>query len=127
MQTIAEKDNAFQVFPIIETLRKFAAAVSSCFGNKLHFQFEEKIDSFQNSFQSLPIGSVTPIVHAVFFHVKDFVRQKKMPLGIYSEQTKVAMHHCFDSHWERYKRPISHPEYGKRLVMWIVDFNSKNF
>nr|XP_047146733.1 uncharacterized protein LOC124819298 [Hydra vulgaris] len=126
LQTLAEKDNAFQVFPIIETFRKFANVVSSCFGNKLHSQFEEKIDEFRASFLALPIGTVTTKTHAVFFHIKEFILRKKMPLGIYSKQTTEAMHHCFSTNWARYKRPISHPEYGKRLVMCLVDFNSKN-
>ncbi|XP_047125706.1 uncharacterized protein LOC124807639 isoform X1 [Hydra vulgaris] len=125
LQILAEKYNAFQVFPIIETFRKFENVVS-CFGNKLHSQFEEKIDEFRASFFALPIGTVTPKTHAVFFHIKEFILRKKMPLGIYSEQTTEAMHHCFSTNWARYKHPISHPEYEKRVVMCLVDFNSKN-
>ena len=126
LQHLAEKDSAFQVFPFIETFRKFQAVVASCFGMHLKDDFGEKIRQFKESYLALERCTITPKVHAVFFHVKQFIDLKKVSLCIYSEQATEAMHKQFGHHWQRYKRSSTHPDYASRLKACLVDFNSKH-
>ena len=44
LQQLAEKNCAFCVFGIIDTLQKFDAVVSACFGNSLKDDYALKID-----------------------------------------------------------------------------------
>ena len=126
LQRIAETESAFQVFGIIDALRKFKSVVTACFGMVLEDDFSEKIDRFRDSYLAIMNISVTPKVHAVFFHVKQFIEIKRAPLGVFSEQATESMHHNFSSHWQRYKRDRNHPEYAKRLLSCVVDYNSKH-
>lgn len=126
LRQLAEQDCAFNIFGIINTLQKFDAVVSSCFGSTLDPHFASKIQAFRASYLSLQGVSVTPKVHAVFFHVEDVILLKKESLGKYSEHATEALHHSFKYHWERYKKPNNHPEYAKWLKTCMVDFNSKS-
>ena len=112
LQRLTEKDSAFQAFGFVETMRKFQVVVSSCFGTKLGSDYSESINQFKASFLALPMCSVTPKVHAVFFHIKQFVEMKRAPLGIFGEQATEAIYHQFSAHWQRYKRSPGHPDYG---------------
>lgn len=125
LQRMAEKACAYQAFGFIETLRHFKEVVTSCFGTTLQENYKETIQKFKTSFLFLPI-SVTPKVHAVFYHVSEFVEKHQTSLGIFSEQATEAMHSRFKVHWERYKRIPTHPEYGKQLFNCVVDYNSKH-
>ena len=97
-QRIAETESVFQVFGIIDALRKFKSVVTACFGMVLEDDFSEKIDRFRDSYLAIMNISVTPKVHAVFFHVKQFIEIKRAPLGVFSEQATESMHHNFSSH-----------------------------
>ena len=126
LQQLAEAESAFQVFGFIETLRKFDAVVKSCFGSDLEDDFLDKIQQFQDSYLAIPNASVTPKIHVVFHHIKDFVNRHMSPLGIYSKQVVEATHQDFSHHWQRYKQLPSHPEYALRLKKCLVDYNSKH-
>ena len=126
LQRLAEEDCAFNIFGIVDALRKFDAVVSACFGMTLEPDYYEKLSSFQASYLALDRVSVTPKVNAVFYHIKHFIEKNQDSLGKYSEQATEALHHSFKSHWSRYKRPVDHPEYGKWLQTCLVDYNSKN-
>ncbi len=125
LQRLAEKACAYQALGFIETLRNFRDVVNACFGSALQRDFKEKIEKFRTSYLFLPI-TVTPKVHAVFYHVAEFVEKHQTSLGIFSEQATEALHSKFKVHWERYKRIPDHPDYGKQLLNCIVDYNSKH-
>nr|XP_012558535.2 uncharacterized protein LOC105845381 [Hydra vulgaris] len=126
LQSIAEKHSCYAAIPFIDAFRKFNAVVSGCFGCNLNPNYPQIIEAFRVSYLALQNVSVTPKVHAVFFHVKDFIDRYGQALGLYSEQATEAMHHNFQIHWQRYKRPNHHPEYSKKLQCCIVDFNTKH-
>ena len=126
LQQLAEAKSAFQVFGIVEALRKFDAVVKSCFGSELHNNFSEKIQEFRDSYLAIPNASVTPKIHAVFHHIKDFVDRQMSPLGIYSEQAVEAAHQDFSPQWQRFKRIPSNPDYAENLTSCLVDYNSKH-
>ena len=51
---------------------------------------------------------------------------KKTGLDLFSEQATEALQSNFKSHWERYKRDLSHDDYSKQFLKGVVDYNSKN-
>ena len=116
---MAEKAFAYEIYGFIETLRHFKEVVSSCFGATLKESFKTEIQKFKTSFLFLPM-SVTPKVHAVFYH-EEFVLKHQSSLGIFSEQATETLHSKFNAHWERYKHCSDHPEYGKQLFNCIVE------
>ena len=126
LQSIVEKHSCYAAIPLVDVFRKFNAVVSACFGCVLDPSYVQKIEAFRVAYVALQNVSVTPKVHAVFFHVKDFIDKHGQALGLYSEQATEAMHHNFQVHWQRYKRPNHHPEYSKKLQCCLVDFNSKH-
>ena len=92
----------------------------------LSSDYQQNINAFKKVYKELKI-SVTPKVHAVFFHVSEFCNLKKMGLGPWSEQASESVHHDFKKTWEHFKvRDTNHPEYGKRLLDAIVMYNSQH-
>ena len=124
LQLLSEKENFVQAHGFIQTITLFKDVVTSCFGQNLDPDYESKIAQFQQSYIKLPI-SVTPKAHAVFFHVLQFIKTKKMGLGLFSEQATEALHSNFKVHWDRYKRDSSHPDYTKHLLKCVTEYNSK--
>ena len=55
----------------VTTLKLFDEVVSSCYGFELARDFLKKIVAFKTAYLKLPI-SVTPKVHAVFYHIPEF-------------------------------------------------------
>ncbi len=111
---------------LIKCIRAFNKVVSACFGVSLQHDYEMTIFEFQDAFMELREVSVTPKVHAVFFHVLPFLQGKMYGLGYYSEQAVETAHSLFKVHWVRYKRPKGHPTYAQQLLKCINDFNSKH-
>ena len=125
LQLLSEKENFVQAHDgFIQTLTLFKDVVTSCFGQNLDPGYESKIAQFQQSYIKLPI-SVTPKAHAVFFHVPQFIKMKKMGLGLFSEQATEALHSNFKVHCDNYKRDSSHPDYAKHLLKCVTEYNSK--
>ena len=81
LQRLAMSECVFQVFGLIETFQKFGVVVTACFGITLFDNYEEKIAQFHRSYLSLQGIVITSKVHAMFFHVKDFIAMKKIPLA----------------------------------------------
>ena len=125
LQEKAEAAAAFAAFPFIDTFRKFEKVLVACFGMQLDKNYQEHIENFRSSYHDLP-ATITPKVHAVFFHVSQFISQNHKGLGHYSEQATEALHSNFKPHWQRLKRQTTHSEYGKHLLNCVVDFNSKH-
>ena len=111
LQEKAEAAAAFAEFPFIDTFRKFEKVVVACFGMQLDKNYQEHIENFRSSYHDLP-ATITPKVHAVFFHVSQFISQNHKGLGHYSEQATEALHSNFKPHWQRFKRQTTHPEFA---------------
>ena len=126
IEELAHLQNAFQAQPWIHAFRLFKQVVHSCFGMVLEKNFEEKISSFKSACTELPI-SITPKLHILFHHVKQFIDLENLPLGIFSEQASESVHHHFGTHWsQRYKRDMMQPDYEAHLLQAVIDYNSKH-
>lgn len=108
--------NKFLIFQVVNT----------CYGVRLEPNFKETIDQFADAYKELNIN-VTPKVHAVFHHVKEFCDLTNTGLGQWSEQTGEAVHFDFMHVWENYKRKsTSHPEYATRLYRAVCAYNGRH-
>ena len=90
--------------------------------------FRNQIAEFSRVYRSLEI-SVTPKVHIIERHIKDFydIHGEEHGLGFWSEQPFEEMHHEKKVLWNKGKiKDISKEEYGKRLIDFISAFNSKH-
>ena len=89
-------------------------------------KLKEKTEVFRVKYLNLKI-SVTPKVHAVFFHVAEFCDIVGTGLGPWSEQTAESLHHDFSQIWNNFKvADMDHPEYAKRLLDAVVMYNSQH-
>ena len=112
--------------PFVDMFSSFNDVITSCYGSELHASYKRNIQTFQRNYLKLEI-SVTPKVHAVFFHVQEFCELTKMGLGPWSEQTSESHHHKFTKCWEKYiTKDTEHPQYGKHLLQAVQLFNSLN-
>lgn len=105
----------FQDFQVVDT----------CFSITLKENFEINIQKFRASYLDLKI-SVTPKVHAVFFHVSHFCNLTNKGLGLYSEQAVESAHHDFNITWQKYKVSNEHPQYAARLLRAVCEYNSQH-
>lgn len=80
----------------VRVLQEFHLVVKACFTNKLDPMYLTHIANFKRSYLDLGI-SVTPKVHAVYHHIKDFCSKNQHGLGFYSEQTIESVHHDFST------------------------------
>ena len=64
--------------------------VASCYGSNLSSDFGQRISQFKQLYLDLAI-SVTPKLHAIFYHIPDFCRSKQRSLAQWSEQVLEAM------------------------------------
>lgn len=106
----------------VEVLRNFNKVVDDCFKVKLNPAFLDSIEKFKISYLNLNI-SVTPKIHAVFHHVKEFCIEKKKGLGYYSEQAMESVHFDFNRIWSKYAVAEDHPDFDKRLLRAITEYN----
>lgn len=109
----------------VETFSKFKDVVDACFGVELDPKYCKKIDSFKNSYMDLSI-SVTPKVHAVFFHVQDFCSGKKNGLGFFSEQAMESVHHDYLTTSKRYNVSTNHDDYDQYSLRSLCDYNANH-
>lgn len=107
----------------VNVFEKFNAVVDSTFTNYLKPTFKKDINDFRESYLSLDI-SVTPKVHAVFFHVEEFCNKHNKGLAFYSEQAMESVHYDFSTTWARYKVSQNSPDYGTKLLRAVCEYNS---
>lgn len=113
-------------WPFIEAFKCFGDVVAACYGDSLQPNFEETIGRFQRAYLQLNI-SVTPKVHAVFFHVAEFCSSTQCGLGPWSEQAVEAAHSDFNGVWRNFEvKDLHHPEYGTRLLRAVRVYNSRH-
>ena len=110
----------------VVALEAFNDVVTACFSSNLCPNYVEKIGRFRNAYFDTKL-SVTPKVHAVFYHIKEFCSMKGMGLGPWSEQTSESLHHAFKDCWENYLiKDNTHVSYGDRLLAAVRMFNNLN-
>ena len=110
--------------PFISAFRSFNDVVEACYGNKLADDYVAKIRRFQTDYMKLGI-SVTPKIHAVFFHIEEFCEFSGMALGPFSEQTAESLHQEFEKCWENfYIKDFDNPSYPDRFLSAVKVFNS---
>ena len=117
---------SLKVTKFIDAFEAFNNVVTACYGKTLAPDYKHKINAFRGAYKRLQI-SVTPKVHAVFFHISEFCDVVKMGLSPWSEQTAESLHHDFKGMWNSFKvRDTNHPEYGNRLLQSIIMYNSQH-
>lgn len=107
----------------VQVLSDFRKVVDGCFGRTLNPEFAKYIDSFKKSYLGLEEVPVTPKVHCVFVHVKEFCQKHNVGLGIFSEQAFESVHHEFKIIWNKHKVRPTHSEYKKHLLRAVCEFN----
>jgi hypothetical protein len=120
---ILRRDCSLGCLKFARVFQDFRAVVKSCFGQDLDPNFGFYIDSFKQSYLSLNI-SVTPKVHAVFFHIAEFCNKTQQGLGFFSEQAMESVHFDFNSVWKKYKVSRDHSDYSSRLLRAVCEYNS---
>ena len=107
----------------VTVLKSLKDVVDACFGKKLDPNYIELIRQFRDNYLSLQL-SVTPKIHAIFFHVEEFCSTHEKGLGCFSEQSFEAAHSLFQTVWMKYKVPNNHHRYGEQLFRAVCEFNS---
>lgn len=109
----------------VKCYQNFGAVVDSCFSQELGTNFEQKILAFQKSYCDLNI-SITPKVHAVFFHILHFCRRTGKGLGFFSEQCIESVHADFKNTWAKYKVSNTNVNYPENLLKAVREYNSRH-
>lgn len=108
--------------PYIKALDDFRLVVKSCFGEVLDPNFSNHIENFQESYMDLGI-SITPKIHAIFYHVKDFCTEQQTSLGFFSEQAMESVHFDFKRVWAKYELKLHHSDYPRQLLRAVCEYN----
>ena len=107
-------------------MRLFENVVKACYGSELAEGYKEIIKNFKEAYSRLDI-SITPKIHAVFFHIEEFCDLTGMGLGPWSEQTSESLHQEFKQCWQKfYVKDNDNPIYKDRLLAAVQHFNSLN-
>jgi hypothetical protein len=110
----------------VNAFRSFGKVVSSCYGDHLDSTFESYITEFKEAYLQLGI-SVTPKIHAVFYHVAEFCKSKRKGLGQWGEQASESVHHDFGKVWNNFKvNSLDNPHFGERLLRAVQVYNSRH-
>ena len=130
-------DKLIEICPVFvnkyaAVLKLFNDVVASSFGANLSVDYINKLAKFKDAYLKLGEISVTPKVHAVFFHVEEclkFTNNSSHGLGLapFSEQTIEAVHHDFKPIWKNYViKKKDHPNYPNQLLRAVSAYNSQH-
>ena len=119
---LLEKKVPSRLLPFVKALKDFDQVRRSCFGQTLHDDFLLAIGDFQRSYMDLNIP-ITPKLHAIFVHVKQFCSKHNLSLGPYSEQSSESVHADFKSVWKHFSVDINHPNFGNQLLLAVLKYN----
>ena len=112
-----QKEN---LMPFVNTLEAFKEVVETCFGYSFHENFDRAIEKFEEMWMNLKNSfgiSVPTKCHIIFRHVKDFIQEKRQPIGMLSEQVVEATHSKWSNIWDNYKvRHLHREEYGDKIL-----------
>jgi hypothetical protein len=127
---LEKTEDLYNVLP--DALKPFAVAAKAfnkvrvaCFGMNLEANYSDAIEEFRQCYLELDI-SVTPKVHCVFQHVREFCYIVETGLGQYSEQASESVHADWAPTYQRYQRPMDHNEYPEKLLAAVVKYNSNH-
>lgn len=120
---ILRSSSNLAVLKYVQVFEDFNSVVSACFGNVLENNYTTCIENFKKSYISLGV-SVTPKVHIVFFHVREFCHKTGMSLGFFSEQAMESVHFDFKSVWLKNKVGENHPDYPTKLLRAVCSYNA---
>jgi hypothetical protein len=121
--------------PVFEMLQKFQVVKKSCFSKDLATSYSKDIDDFNISVQRLLNYAEKELniklqptwkIHILVVHLKAFLDEKKVGLGIYCEQTSEAAHAAMKPTIDRFKRKADHPLHGPRLLRAASCFSGQN-
>lgn len=113
----------FEILKYIEVLHNFKNVVHDCFGDTLRPTYKLSIQKFRESYLSLK-KSVTPKIHAVFYHVQEFCQENNCALSFYGEQSVESVHHDWKSIWKNYLiLDRNHPQFPNRLLRAVCEYN----
>lgn len=107
----------------INVFETFNNVVTSCFGQNLDPHYQSIIGEFFNQIQALNI-SITPKIHAVVYHVPQFIKMKGKPLGLYSEQASESVHFAYSKHASNFKTSAIKTNYEAKLLRTVCTFNT---
>lgn len=77
-------------------------------------------------YEKLPNYVITPKIHAIYFHVIDYIELNKKSLGWISEHAFESVHFDFDLTWSRYKCIKINTKFKDRLVRAVLNYNLTN-
>ena len=121
--------------PVFEMLQKFQVVKKSCFSKDLATSYSKDIYDFNISVQRLLNYAEKELniklqpkskIHILVVHLKDFLDEKKVGLGIYCEQISEAAHAAMKPTIDRFKRKADHPLHGPRLLRAASCFSGQN-
>lgn len=112
--------------PFLKVFRSLDQVVHSCFSSSLGANFDELIHRYRDDYISLGI-SVTPKIHAIFYHVSQFCHLKKEGLGKYCDQSSESVHRDFCQFWKNYMiKDFGHFRYADRLFRAVLAYNGRH-
>lgn len=115
-----------KAMPYLEAFRNLKLLKESCFGQNLDPNYKVTIQNFKRSCLALGI-SITLKMHIIFSHVDTFCSQRKVGLGMYSEQATESCHSDFHRHRQNFKLPVrNHDEYPDTFLKCVVAYNSRH-
>ena len=121
-----------EYFEFIEAFKSIKELNDHVAGRKLKDGFEEVIDRFSINFLNLNANhnvSITPKIHIIINHVKEYCRRTKCSLGSCSDQTIEAVHQVVNNRFSSsnyYIKCTDNDNYAEKLLNGILHVNSYN-
>ena len=116
-----------ELLPFVDTMRAFYDVVESTFGYTLDPFYENCINNFKLSFETLQGKfqiTETVKVHMIKNHVQQYITMTGRSLGTESEQALENAHSSFQVIWNKYKVKNSQSEIYKLMYFRaIMNFN----
>lgn len=125
LQQICESEGNIMCTKYVDTFRKFGVVVDDCFSLELKSNFQQHIEDFRKSYESLEI-SVTPKIHAIFHHVEQSCTKHQRGLGFFAEQSTESVHHDYNNKFKNYKVPQISDNYWPKTLRSVCSYNSSH-
>ena len=119
-------DPSYKVEKYCKAFNAFNEVVESCYGDELKDDYALKIKKFAAAYQDLRIN-ITPKIHVVVYHIKEFCSLTKRGMAPWSEQTVETLHSDFNNLWEQCQvKNVDNPIYGDFLLRAVQRYNGKH-
>lgn len=69
---------------------------------------------------------MTPKIHVICKHVREFCLQTKRGLSFWGEQAVESVHHDFEEFWKNFKVLKSHENYDAKILRCVCAYNSSH-